>query len=65
MKRLTQDQIEVLRELVQQEMKGVESGELAVSDPAGILIELRDLRTDLEAMYHDTSTGEAFNGEAF
>jgi hypothetical protein len=54
MKRLTRDQIEVLRELVQQEMNGIERGELVVDDPAGILIELRDLRTDLEAMYHAT-----------
>lgn len=54
MKRLTRDQIEALRELVQQEMNGIERGELVVADPAGILIDLRDLRTDLEAMYHGT-----------
>jgi hypothetical protein len=54
MKQLTRDQIEVLRELVQQEMTGIEDGDLVVADPAGILCELRDLRTDLEAMYHAT-----------
>ena len=54
MKRLTRDQLEDLRELVQQEMNGIESGDLAVADPAGALCELRDLRTDLEAMYHVT-----------
>jgi len=51
--KLTPDQIEVLRELVQQEMNGIERGELVFDDPAGTLIELRDLRTDLEAMYHE------------
>lgn len=56
MKRFTRDQIEVLRELVQQEMKAIERGELAIDDPHGTLVELRDLRTDLEAMYHATPT---------
>lgn len=54
MKQLTRYQLEGLRELVQQEMDGIESGDLVVADPAGALCELRDLRTDLEAMYHAT-----------
>jgi hypothetical protein len=54
MKQLTRDQIEVLRELVQQEMSGIEDGDLVVA--AGTLCELRDLRTDLETMYHATPT---------
>jgi hypothetical protein len=56
MKQLTRHQLEGLRELVQQEMNGIENGDLVVADPAGTLCELRDLRTDLETMYHATPT---------
>jgi hypothetical protein len=53
MRQLTPDQIAVLIELVRQEISGVEDGDIVTADPAGTLIDLRDLRSDLQAMHRE------------
>lgn len=52
MKQLTRDQIEVLREMVQQDITDLEG--IATDANASILTELHELRTTLEAVYHAT-----------